>query len=141
MMTVVVGRKATSAMCRVVTTADVKKGESKEQDFPVPSHPGEGTDEVPMEGPLWIKYVKGVVALMNEKGDVPAFEAVITSRVPLGGGVSSSASLEVAVGLFVQQLVPTGELDQVQLALICQSAEHRYAGRPGQELGLFSGGK
>ena len=48
--------------------------------------------------------MQGVVALMNEAGNVPAFEAVICSCVPLGGGLSSSASLEVATALFVEQL-------------------------------------
>ena len=41
---------------------------------------------------------------MNQDGSVPVFDAVITSCVPLGGGVSSSASLEVATCLFVEQL-------------------------------------
>ncbi len=41
---------------------------------------------------------------MNKDGGVPVFDAVITSCVPLGGGVSSSASLEVATCLFVEQL-------------------------------------
>ena len=127
MMTVIVGRKASSKHCRVLSTADLPEGEEAWQEFPVPSHPGGGADVVAIEGPLWIKYVQGVVALMNLEGDVPAFEAVITSCVPLGGGVSSSASLEVAVGLFVQQLV-SKELNRVDLALTCQQAEHRYAG-------------
>lgn len=37
---------------------------------------------------------------------LPAFKAVIASSVPLGGGLSSSASLEVAVYTFLQQLCP-----------------------------------
>lgn len=37
---------------------------------------------------------------------VPGFRAVICSSVPLGGGLSSSASLEVAVYTFLQQLKP-----------------------------------
>lgn len=37
---------------------------------------------------------------------VPGFKAVICSSVPLGGGLSSSASLEVAVYTFLQQLKP-----------------------------------
>lgn len=126
MMTVVVGRVSASSVCRVISTAVSE--EDAAQEFPVPPHPGEGTNVVTMDVPLWIKYVKGVVALMNQNGDVPAFDAVITSCVPLGGGVSSSASLEVAVGMFVQQLTPAKEWSRVQLALLCQEAEHRYAG-------------
>ncbi len=129
-MTVIVGCKAQGPLCCVTSTADEEEVKMKAcQEFPVPQHPGKGTAEVPCEGdPLWIKYVKGVVALMNENGDVPAFEAVITSCVPLGGGLSSSASLEVAMGLFVEQLVERQLPSRKELALLCQQAEHRYAG-------------
>lgn len=37
-------------------------------------------------------------------GPLPGFEVVIESNVPIGGGLSSSASLEVAVYTFLQQL-------------------------------------
>ena len=129
-MTVVVGRKTQSAWCHITSTADDKDVQAESfQEFPVPSHPGEGPGEVPCPGdPLWIKYVKGVVALMNENEDVPGFEAVIASCVPLGGGLSSSASLEVAVGLFVEQLLGRPLPSRKDLALLCQQAEHRYAG-------------
>ena len=129
LMTVIVGRKAQGPHCCVTSAAedeDVKREVC--QEFLVPEHPGEGVGEVSCEGdPLWIKYVKGVVALMNERGNVPAFEAVITSCVPLGGGLSSSASLEVAVALFVEQLLGEPLPSRKELALLCQQAEHRYA--------------
>lgn len=37
---------------------------------------------------------------------LPGFSAVVVSSVPLGGGLSSSASLEVATYTFLQQLCP-----------------------------------
>lgn len=68
---------------------------------------------------------------MNVNGDVPAFEAVIASSVPVGGGLSSSAALEVATYKFIEQLCPqTGCPDLKQAALLCQEAEHRYAHVP-----------
>lgn len=39
-------------------------------------------------------------------GPVPGFTAVIASDIPLGGGLSSSAALEVATYTFLQQLCP-----------------------------------
>ena len=127
-MTVIVGRRCSAGVseCSVLSNAKDLKGD-KCQVFPVPPHPGDGCDEVNIEGPLWVKYVKGVVALLNKDGDVPPFEAVVTTCVPLGGGVSSSAALEVAMGLFVKALLGT-EVIPMDLALICQEAEHRYAG-------------
>lgn len=37
---------------------------------------------------------------------MPGFSAVIASDIPLGGGLSSSAALEVATYTFLQQLCP-----------------------------------
>lgn len=39
-------------------------------------------------------------------GPLPGFDVVIESNVPIGGGLSSSASLEVAMYTFLQQLSP-----------------------------------
>lgn len=132
MMTVIVGRARVtpSSPCTVFTTAPVDQPLRCE--FPVPSHPGGNKSErVETEYSQWAKYVVGVVALMNENRDVPAFEAVINTCVPLGGGVSSSASLEVATAMFVQNLRNSGEMSEKAMAVLCQQAEHRYAGRRG----------
>ena len=75
---------------------------------------------------------------MNKGGRVPPFDAVIATTVPPGGGVSSSAALEVATCLFVEKLlqasaeVPLSFTDEEkkERALLCQSAEHRFAGVP-----------
>ena len=49
--------------------------------------------------------------------------------MPLGGGLSSSASLEVATATLMEAM--TGmTLDPVEKALLCQKAEHEYAGVP-----------
>ncbi|MDO5565819.1 MAG: galactokinase, partial [Planctomycetia bacterium] len=53
----------------------------------------------------------------------------IHSNVPLGGGLSSSASLEVAVATLVQSLAEQ-KLDPVATALLCQKAEHEFAKMP-----------
>ena len=97
--------------------------------FPVPCYPSSDDPRVvPCPGPVWTKYVKGVVALANKDGQVPSFDAVVASCVPLGGGVSSSAALEVATLLFIEQLVGGVCLSLKEKALLCQEAEHRYAG-------------
>ena len=61
---------------------------------------------------------------------MPSFDAVITSSVPIGGGVSSSASLEVATHTFLEQLDAAGEFTEVEKILRCQKAEHTFAGMP-----------
>ena len=77
----------------------------------------------------WANYFRGVVANFHEK-DLPSFDAVIVTSVPLGGGVSSSASLEVATYSFLEALTGSIVKSKVQKALACQKAEHEFAGMP-----------
>ena len=72
--------------------------------------------------PPWARYVAGVVAeLKPDRGAV----GTVTSNLPIGAGVSSSASLEVAVAL------GRGfEGSPRELAQLCQRAEHRASGVP-----------
>uniref|UniRef100_A0A8C6T450 Galactokinase 1 n=1 Tax=Neogobius melanostomus TaxID=47308 RepID=A0A8C6T450_9GOBI len=78
--------------------------------------------------PRWANYVKGVIHHYRAS-PVPGFNAVITSSVPLGGGLSSSASLEVAFYSFLQQIKPDDGV-KVSKAVACQQAEHSHAGVP-----------
>ena len=57
------------------------------------------------------------------------FDLAIVSNVPLGGGLSSSASLEVAVSLFLEQILHKPLAPDFR-ALLCQSAEHTFAHMP-----------
>ena len=92
-------------------------------DIPVelPVKPGHG---------VWSSYVAGSLAGCREAGlCCPAFEAVIHTDLPLGGGLSSSAALEVAVATLAEAI--TGRsLEPIEKALLCQKAEHDYAGMP-----------
>ena len=46
----------------------------------------------------WVDYVQGASAVLRAAGhQIGGFDAVIRSEVPLGSGLSSSASLAVAV--------------------------------------------
>jgi len=80
--------------------------------------------------PAWTNYVRGVIAGFQQRGvEVPPFAAAIASDVPIGGGLSSSAALEVATATLLEQI--TGhQLDPLEKALLCQWAEHNYAGMP-----------
>lgn len=86
----------------------------------------------------WGKYLEGVVAGFANRGvKVPAFDAVVTSNVPQGGGLSSSAALEVATATLLESL--TGEnLSKLDKALLCQKAEHVFAGVPCGIMDQFS---
>lgn len=76
----------------------------------------------------WSNYVRGVVKhlLLRDKHFGGA-DLVISGNVPQGAGLSSSASLEVAVGKAFQQLYNL-PLDGAQLALNGQEAENQFVG-------------
>ena len=79
---------------------------------------------------VWSSYVQGTVQYAFEAGfKAKPFRAVINSNVPLGGGLSSSASLEVAVATLIEAMTRQ-QFDPVQKALTCQKAEHNYAKMP-----------
>ncbi|XP_064614727.1 galactokinase-like [Liolophura sinensis] len=121
--TVMVGKPTESGICRVLTCAkNVEDPKYVEFSIPTPDNP------LTASKPAWANYVKGVVA--NFIGSLKSFDAVIISSVPVGGGVSSSAALEVATYTFLDQLNPNGPVSLTKKALACQKAEHDFANMP-----------
>ena len=93
----------------------------------------------PGGGPVtWARYVQGVVAgFLARDVTLPAFDAVIQSTVPPGGGLSSSAALEVATATLLEAIVRK-PLDPVEKAILCQQAEHASTGVPCGIMDQFS---
>jgi galactokinase len=86
--------------------------------------------EVQRGEPGWSNYVRGVVAGFQRRGTKPGgFDAVIDSSVPFGAGVSSSAALEVATATLLEA-ISGKKLEPIDKALLCQQAEHEFAGVP-----------
>lgn len=76
----------------------------------------------------WADYVRGTVREFVERGlRVPGLVGSITGDVPLGGGLSSSASLDVALATALNALVGGG-LEPDQLARLAQAVENRTVG-------------
>ncbi len=76
----------------------------------------------------WASYMLGVVEQLQKEGiHIGGFTALIHSNVPGGAGLSSSAALEVATALFLQQLFPFDK-DPMQIARLCQKAENEFVG-------------
>ncbi|WP_025120232.1 MULTISPECIES: galactokinase [unclassified Serratia (in: enterobacteria)] len=76
----------------------------------------------------WADYVRGVVKhLQTRDANFGGADLVISGNVPQGAGLSSSASLEVAVGQALQALYQL-PLDGVALALNGQEAENQFVG-------------
>lgn len=87
--------------------------------------------------PGWARYVLGVATELRREGiALSGFDAVVGGDVPLGGGMSSSAALEVATAyacaLFSAGSFTIGTegatLQPMQVAALCQRAEHIASG-------------
>ncbi len=77
---------------------------------------------------LWANYVRGVVKYLQERGfQLGGADLVITGNVPQGAGLSSSASLEVAVGQAFKALNDLS-ISQADIALNGQQAENQFVG-------------
>ena len=86
----------------------------------------------------WGRYIEGVIAgFVSGSCDVPPLEAVIGSSVPSGGGLSSSAALEVATATMLEGIA-SHQIEPLEKALLCQHAEHAFAGMPCGIMDQFS---
>ena len=95
-------------------------------DVTPPSFPPTGRDEEGGGG--WADYPRSVAWALQQRGlRLVGLEAVLTSDVPVGAGLSSSAAIEVAFAYTWQQLSGF-ELERRELALACQQAENDYVG-------------
>jgi len=78
---------------------------------------------------LWANYVRGVVKHLLEHGlALDGADLALTGDVPQGAGLSSSASLEVAVTQAFKTLFGLAALTPTDMALISQRAENRFVG-------------
>jgi len=75
--------------------------------------------------------VKGVIAGFKKKGfKTGAFDAFITSDVPMGAGLSSSAAFETLIGTIQSHIYNAGKVSAEDIAVIGQMAENEYFGKP-----------
>jgi len=78
----------------------------------------------------WSNYPAGVIVGYQRHGyGIPGFDAEISATLPAGGGLSSSAALEVATATAIETLCGRS-LPPDEKALLCQQAEHEFAGVP-----------
>ncbi len=78
----------------------------------------------------WVDYAQGVTWALAEEGHaVPGFSARLTSNVPVGAGLSSSAALLVALTRALRALASL-PLDDEAVARVAHRAEHDFVGAP-----------
>ena len=75
--------------------------------------------------------VRGVLAGLAEQGfKIGGFKAYISSEIPAGSGLSSSAAFEILIGRIQSELYNDNAVSYVELAKIGQFAENEYFGKP-----------
>jgi galactokinase len=80
--------------------------------------------------PSWANYSRGVAAELLGAGiPLPGMDALIDNTLPVGGGLSSSAAVEVATAQAFLTLAGL-KMDPARVALLCQKAEHEFVGVP-----------
>ena len=109
------------------TTVDLVRGgnfvELSSSIEPQPAHiPLAVVDPHTVE-PAWARYVAGVVAALQPSSGATGR---VTTTLPVGAGLSSSAALELAVAM----ALGGDALDPDELAHLCQRAEHLASGVP-----------
>lgn len=130
----IVGKKTEGDESTVVTT-NPHVDDPKKVTIGMPS-PNAPIRALLRDGPKWALYMKGTVSIFallvktprictflcflgviaNYVGNIPpAFKAVVHTSVPTGGGLSSSAALEVATYMFLDQLTGPNSVMQVLL--------------------------
>ncbi len=93
----------------------------KHTEYPINRVPASGSHG-------WSDYPFGVLTVLRAEGiDIPGFSLSLQGDVPLGAGLSSSASVEVATMLALLGLIGA-ELPRPDMALLAQRAENTYVG-------------
>jgi galactokinase len=97
----------------------------------------DGVSEFSLQEPItrgprgaWDNYSKGVASELVAAGiPLVGMDAMIANTLPAGGGLSSSAAVEVATAVALLTLAGM-EMTPQRIALLCQKAEHEFAGVP-----------
>ncbi|HEY2434402.1 MAG TPA: galactokinase [Vicinamibacterales bacterium] len=121
-MPVAIDRATTATMTpRPDRTVVVQSGQAPSIAFDL-DQPGSGPSG------SWSDYLRGTAAILERRGHrLRGADIAITSDVPAGAGLSSSAALEVSIGFGLLDLAGA-PIDLTELALACQQAEHEFVG-------------
>jgi galactokinase len=77
---------------------------------------------------MWRDYIEGIAAALLDAGvSLKGADIALQSTVSIGGGLSSSAALEMALGIALIS-ISNASVEKMTLARAGQTAEHRHAG-------------
>ena len=125
--------RGTTAVASVSPTGSGTTLASHAKGHEVSLSPGSGWSPRTAASERWANYPLGTLALLRAEGvPVPECRLEISSDLPLGGGLSSSASLMIATGVAALALagVDLDSFGRLRLARLAQRAETEWAGVP-----------
>ena len=85
-------------------------------------------DQIQASAETWENYTLGVVNEFRTNGyNLSGFEVIISSSLPIGAGLSSSAALICSLAWSINSLFNLN-ITRKEIALLCQRAEHNFVG-------------
>ena len=85
-------------------------------------------NELKIESNQWKNYILGVANEIKKLNKyLEGFDCKIESNIPSGAGISSSAALECGLAIGLNELFNLN-IDKIDIAKICRSAEHNFVG-------------
>ncbi|MBO9595407.1 MAG: galactokinase [Niabella sp.] len=115
------------------TTLLVAKNEDRQfrfhaLDFPESAEIAFSQDGYSKQGPEWFNYPLGVIHEFQQKGkEITGLDFLFSGNLPIGSGLSSSASIEVLTAFALNELF-SGGLSKVDLALLGKRVENDFMG-------------
>lgn len=83
---------------------------------------------VPVKKPAWVNYLLGVIHQLKDNGHtLKPFKCVFGGNIPIGSGLSSSASLECGFAFALNELNNLS-IDRQKLIAMAQWSEHNFVG-------------
>ncbi len=82
----------------------------------------------PVQNPVWVNYLLGVIHQLKQQGHIlKPFKCVFGGNIPIGSGLSSSASLECGFAFALNELNNLS-IDKQTLIMMAQWSEHNFVG-------------
>lgn len=115
----------------IAVTSKSEKIKVYSDEFDIPEFSPDDLEIDASEKGTSIALVKGVLAYLKNRGfQVGGFNAMITSDVLIGAGMSSSAAFEILIGVIVNYFYNDGTISDIVLAKAGQYSENVYFGKP-----------
>lgn len=81
----------------------------------------------PVRNPTWVNYLLGVIHQLKQHATLKPFKCVFGGNIPIGSGLSSSASVECGFAFALNELNALN-IDRQKLVLMAQWSEHNFVG-------------